>query len=79
MVSLYPAGEYGGFDESQPTSRTGGKPTVVAEIKKKHKTVVMIGDGATDMEASPPAVSDSFLLFTSPFLPNTGPFHWVRR
>ena len=34
----YPLGEYRGFDESQPTSRSGGKPTVVAEIKKKHKT-----------------------------------------
>ncbi|CAI7995168.1 Phosphoserine phosphatase [Geodia barretti] len=54
-------GEYRGFDESQPTSRSGGKPTVVAEIKKKHKTVVMIGDGATDMEASPPA--DLFIGF----------------
>ena len=30
-------GQYGGFDESQPTSRSGGKPLVVGEIKKQHK------------------------------------------
>jgi phosphoserine phosphatase len=50
-------GQYSGFDETQPTSSSGGKPLVVGEIKKKHERVVMIGDGATDMEASPPAVS----------------------
>ena len=31
----------------------GGKAKVVADLKAKHgyKTVVMVGDGATDMEA----------------------------
>ena len=29
-------GEYSGFDESEPTSSSGGKPLVVAEIKKRH-------------------------------------------
>ena len=35
------------------TSRAGGKAKVVADLKAAHgyKTVVMIGDGATDMEA----------------------------
>jgi len=39
--------------DSEPTSRAGGKAKVVADLKAKHgyKTVVMIGDGATDMEA----------------------------
>ena len=38
--------------DSEPTSRAGGKAKVVADLKAKHgyKTVVMVGDGATDME-----------------------------
>ena len=127
-ASFIIVGDYIGFDEEEPTSRSGGKPKVVAQLKQKHKTyvvftiyhtqltthiqgttilstflyplppthttfishplslslsfslslslplslslslsvtlshthilsVVMIGDGATDMEASPPAVS----------------------
>ena len=46
----------GSFKEhlkTEPTSRAGGKAKVVADLKAKHgyKTVVMVGDGATDMEA----------------------------
>ena len=39
--------------DSEPTSRAGGKAKVVADLKAAHgyKTVVMVGDGATDMEA----------------------------
>lgn len=50
-------GSYAGFDESQPTSRSGGKAEVVRILKEKNgcSSVVMIGDGATDMEACPPA------------------------
>eukprot|EP00467_Chlorarachnion_reptans_P009728 CAMPEP_0114496158 /NCGR_PEP_ID=MMETSP0109-20121206/5617_1 /TAXON_ID=29199 /ORGANISM="Chlorarachnion reptans, Strain CCCM449" /LENGTH=237 /DNA_ID=CAMNT_0001673405 /DNA_START=221 /DNA_END=934 /DNA_ORIENTATION=+ len=50
-------GAYAGFDEKEFTSRAGGKPRVVEMLKetKGYKTVVMIGDGATDMEARPPA------------------------
>lgn len=54
-------GHYSGFDENEPTSRSGGKPLVISEIKKKHNRVVMIGDGVTDLEASPPA--DTFIGF----------------
>lgn len=52
-------GEYAGFDESQPTAESGGKGKVVSILKEQYgfKTVVMIGDGATDLEACPPAVS----------------------
>ncbi|XP_057816161.1 phosphoserine phosphatase, chloroplastic isoform X2 [Cryptomeria japonica] len=48
------AGEFVGFDPEEPTSRSGGKATAVAQIKKEHgyKTLVMVGDGATDLEAS---------------------------
>lgn len=51
------AGEYTGFDDSCYTSRSGGKTEVVAHLKTLpgHENTVMIGDGATDMEARPPA------------------------
>lgn len=56
-------GEYAGFDESEPTCSTGGKPKVMAILKEKfgYQRLVMIGDGATDMEACPPA--DAFIGF----------------
>lgn len=54
-------GEYGGFDEAQLTSRSGGKAEVISHLRKKegYSSIVMIGDGATDMEACPPA--DAFI------------------
>ena len=56
------AGDYVGFDADEPTSRDGGKPTVVAALKADGAaTVVMVGDGATDAQAKPPA--DAFLGF----------------
>ena len=57
----------GGFvrhDDREPTSRSGGKPAVVAELKRAphaHACVVMVGDGGTDLEAKPPA--DAFIGF----------------
>ncbi|XP_038220649.1 phosphoserine phosphatase isoform X2 [Zerene cesonia] len=56
-------GEYAGFDENEPTSRSGGKPLVIRRLKEQHgyQRLVMIGDGATDAEASPPA--DAFIGF----------------
>ena len=51
---------------SEPTSRAGGKAKVVAELKasRGYKTVVMIGDGATDMEARDiPGGADAFIGF----------------
>lgn len=58
-------GEYAGFDETQPTAESGGKGKVIAHLKEQFqfKKVVMIGDGATDMEACPPAVSTKQLEF----------------
>lgn len=54
-------GDYAGFDDNQPTSSSGGKAIVARIIKKERgvKTLVMIEDGVTDMEAVPPAVSYS--------------------
>ena len=56
-------GAYRGFDANEPTSRAGGKAKVVGMLKDAHKydPIVMIGDGATDMEARPPA--DAFIGF----------------
>mmetsp|Transcript_7902 Transcript_7902/g.9061 ORF Transcript_7902/g.9061 Transcript_7902/m.9061 type:complete len:227 (-) Transcript_7902:40-720(-) len=55
------SGQYIGFDMDEPTSRAGGKAKVVGKLKEefKYETVFMIGDGATDMEARPPA--DGFI------------------
>ncbi|XP_003968421.3 phosphoserine phosphatase isoform X1 [Takifugu rubripes] len=56
-LKFYFNGEYAGFDESQPTAESGGKGKVISILKEQYgfKTVVMIGDGATDLEACPPA------------------------
>jgi phosphoserine phosphatase len=45
------------------TSASGGKGKVIELIKNKYnyKNVFMIGDGATDLETSPPA--DGFIGF----------------
>jgi len=50
-------GSYVGFDESEPTSRDGGKPAVLKSLIHAHGygPIVMIGDGVTDMQAKPPA------------------------
>ena len=54
-------GEYAGFDSSELTSRDMGKPAALSKIKESggYDTVVMVGDGATDMQARPPA--DAFV------------------
>lgn len=56
-------GEYTGFDSNEPTSADQGKPKALTMIKEKYgyKTMVMVGDGATDAQAKPPA--DAFVGF----------------
>lgn len=56
-------GMYTGFDANEPTSRDMGKPKALEVIKKagNYKTMVMVGDGATDAQAKPPA--DAFIGF----------------
>lgn len=50
------SGAYAGFDESQPTSQDGGKAEVVRRLLRAGASrVCMIGDGATDAQARPPA------------------------
>ncbi|SJM95207.1 HAD-superfamily hydrolase, subfamily IB (PSPase-like) [Crenothrix polyspora] len=43
-------GSYRGFDETSPLARAGGKAEVVG-VLKGNASIVMIGDGKTDMEA----------------------------
>lgn len=54
-------GDYAGFDEKEPTSKNGGKAEVINMLKEKYgyTKLFMIGDGITDLEASPPA--DAFI------------------
>ena len=56
-------GKYAGFDPNEPTSADMGKPKALTKIKSdnKYKTMVMVGDGATDAQAKPPA--DAFIGF----------------
>lgn len=52
-------GDYDSFDVTQPTSRSGGKAEAISMIRKRltmsDAQITMIGDGATDLEAVPPA------------------------
>ncbi|CAN6714153.1 unnamed protein product [Malus baccata var. baccata] len=59
------SGEFLGFDKNEPTSRSGGKATAVQQIRKAHnyKELVMIGDGATDLEARQPGGADLFICY----------------
>lgn len=56
-------GDYTGFDTTEPTSADLGKPKALTTIKAKYgyETMVMVGDGATDAQARPPA--DTFIGF----------------
>jgi len=50
-------GSYRGFDPTEPTSADMGKPKALTRIQaqKGYETMVMVGDGATDAQAKPPA------------------------
>lgn len=56
-------GSFRGFDNTELTSRDGGKPAVIRKLKEAHgyNPIIMIGDGATDLQAKPPA--DAFVGF----------------
>lgn len=57
------AGEYTGFDGKFPTTRSGGKPERIVELKRElaPARTVMVGDGVSDLEAKP--VVDLFIGF----------------
>lgn len=56
-VDLYfdAAGDYAGYDERYPTTRSGGKPEVIRALKAEFAParVVMVGDGVSDLETKP--------------------------
>jgi phosphoserine phosphatase len=56
-------GSYVGYDTDYPTTRSGGKPEMIARLKKEMspERTVMIGDGVSDLEARP--VVDRFIGF----------------
>jgi phosphoserine phosphatase len=56
-------GNYAGFDRSNPTAASGGKPRVLKMMKRKHgyKTMIMFGDGATDMDARTQGPAAAFI------------------
>lgn len=62
-LKFYADGSYAGFDEDAPVSRSGGKAEVLKQLKEthNHNHIVMIGDGATDLQTCPPA--DAFIGF----------------
>lgn len=59
------SGDFMGFDRNEPTSRSGGKATAVQKIREArgYKALVMIGDGATDLEARKPGGADLFICY----------------
>lgn len=58
-------GSYDGFDETEFTCRSGGKPAAIRHIKEKFglQSIVMVGDGATDMEARLDGAAELFVGF----------------
>ena len=55
-------GDYAGFDETSPLTRSGGKRTILEQwLPELPRPVMLVGDGATDLEARPPA--DTFVAF----------------
>lgn len=44
-------GSYQNYDQSSPLARTGGKAEICRRLIKSQDSLVMIGDGKTDMEA----------------------------
>lgn len=57
------AGEYTGYDEQFPTTRSGGKPACITALRRELSPArtVMVGDGVSDLEAKP--VVDQFIGF----------------
>ena len=56
-------GSYRGYDLGYPTTRSGGKPEVVASLRREFAPTqfVMVGDGVSDLETKP--VVDRFVGF----------------
>ncbi|ODT02150.1 MAG: hypothetical protein ABS52_15010 [Gemmatimonadetes bacterium SCN 70-22] len=55
------AGRYAGFDEASPLARQGGKAELVESLGDLPRPSMLVGDGATDLEAKPRV--DRFVAF----------------
>lgn len=59
-------GNYAGFDRAAPTSRAGGKAQALRQIKSgsggAYSRMVMVGDGATDLEARVPGEAADVMI-----------------
>ena len=62
---FHPDGSFSGFDDQEPTSRSGGKAVALQNLIDKHgfTTVIMVGDGATDLEARTQGPASAFIGF----------------
>jgi len=60
-VAFDASGAYAGFDESSPLARQGGKPALIASLSPLPRPSMLVGDGATDLEAR--RVVDAFVAF----------------
>ena len=67
-LRFHPDGSYAGFDESCPTCKSKGKNVVARRLRAEHRAdlVVMVGDGASDLEVKGDA--DKVLQLTHPAL-----------
>ncbi|MGB0143887.1 MAG: HAD-IB family phosphatase [Akkermansiaceae bacterium] len=56
-------GNYLGYDQDYPTTRSGGKPEIIAALQESLSpdVFVMVGDGASDLETEP--LVDHFIGF----------------
>ncbi len=59
-IDFHPDGRYRGYDRASPLARSGGKPRVVAGWNLP-RPALLVGDGATDLEARPAV--DGFAAF----------------
>ncbi|MBK8815889.1 MAG: HAD-IB family phosphatase [Methylococcaceae bacterium] len=50
-------GSYSKFDETSPLARSGGKHEICKQLLDGKQSLVIIGDGKTDMEAKQPGVT----------------------
>lgn len=60
-IEFTPDGRYAGFDQGSPLARSGGKEEAIRSWKLP-RPVLLVGDGATDLEARPAV--DAFAAFT---------------
>jgi len=59
------AGRYAGFDREEFTSRAGGKAEALRHLQAErgHAELVMVGDGATDLEARQEGGASAFVAY----------------